>query len=89
MWPGPGPSLPRRRREPTARRARWPLKLHRVLLAPAPTWQETLAVAMEGSGLIHGGLEALFQMGQSFQEQHYSGADEAFAKAGWADLAPS
>ncbi|CAJ1405005.1 unnamed protein product [Effrenium voratum] len=64
----------------TAAPARWPLKLHRVLLAPAPTWQETLAVAMEGSGLIHGGLEALFQMGQSFQEQHYSGADEAFAK---------
>ncbi|CAJ1440557.1 unnamed protein product [Effrenium voratum] len=57
------------RLQPGSSGARWPLKLHRVLLAPAPTWQETLAVAMEGSGLIHGGLEALFQMGQSFQDR--------------------
>lgn len=56
----------------------WPLALHRVIVVKESALEETLAVAMEGAGLIQGGLEALRRLGEERQQQHFAGIDDQF-----------
>lgn len=53
-------------------------KLHRVVVARTNDWEETLGVAMQGAGLIDGGLGALKQVAEERQAEHFAGVDVQF-----------
>lgn len=54
------------------------MKLHRVVVVRASDWEETLGVAMQGAGLIDGGLGALKKVGEERQTEHFAGVDDQF-----------
>ncbi|CAE7232165.1 unnamed protein product, partial [Symbiodinium sp. CCMP2592] len=58
----------------------WPLALHRVLVAPKESSQETLAIAMRGAGLLEDSVSALRQKGKALQEEHFAAVEEEIEK---------
>jgi len=58
----------------------WPLALHRVLVAPKESSQETLAIAMRGAGLLEDSISALRQRGKALQEEHFAAVEEEIEK---------